>query len=169
MDSHHSRRQFFKIISGAAALAISPQLAWAGLDRCAVLDATGSLLLKDGSYVSIADFPDLAEYLLRQERVWLDFLRSPMAVVLEGDDVLAQTALADYQPIKSGDGLSVRLPLVNVPPSQPEFTKGANGEWVQYRIEYKHFIQAKRDDTDVPIGVDVIVRNVICDTPQAPN
>ena len=168
-----SRRQLFKRFAGAAALAVMPQLALIGETQAAVPDVTGALLPMDGSYISIKDFPELSAHLLDEETSQLRVLgemQTPEWITkfgggAERDALLQELAsgargqVAAHKSIKSPDGLMVRLPQSKSRPVPHGWTDDGRKIW----IDYAYFIQARPDETGLPIGKEVIFRNVVVD------
>ena len=128
-----------------------------------------SLLPADGRYVAIADYPELAEHRLKEEADWLRFLNETKepsfraewqvdpAVVVKRVDI-ANRHLAEHKPVRSPDGLSVRLPLMT--PGNPSFS-GYTEDGREIWYAYEHFIQAAHDETGTAVGAEVVVRNTI--------
>lgn len=171
-----TRRQTFKLLAGAAALAVLPTLPTGS--TIAVADPIGALLPMDGSYVSINEFPELAAKLLEDESLRLKWLKDETRrkyydrtfgsgyfteAELERRINRAQTRLAAYMPITNG--AAVRIPIPSGMPngqSSPQWHPHGNGDGVWFRYDY--YIQARPDETGTAVGAEIAVRN-LCEAP----
>ncbi len=144
----YSRRDTFKVLFGAAALAIAPTLGSVKDAQAAIASPTGDLLPADGGLFFASDFPELAESMRTTHAVNVEIARDFLArfpLSRRRDSYLAA-----LEPIED-DGM-IRLPKVETYSQRAGLTEDGQQIWAHHTA-YIKAVPTGTSDLDWPLGV----------------